>query len=123
MTRRRRSVGLALAGLGGILAVVILVPRFRGADSPDAAISRVTSGLAGMTQSLPRDMRARILASPRDFLQLAGDVLSEPQDLFVLVDKNHLLSPDFAPKDLVNLKDYSLSLLLGSVLVRKVILS
>ncbi len=76
-----------------------------------------------MTESLPSDIRAGILASPKDFLELVGRVLSEPADLFTLVDKQHPLRRDEAPDDLVNLKDYALPLLLGGVQVRRVILS
>ena len=75
-----------------------------------------------MTTSLPRGIRAGILAAPRDFLRLMADALNEPSDFFVLVDKSHPLPADFEPKDLVSLKASSLSLFWGDVPVRRVIL-
>jgi D-alanyl-D-alanine carboxypeptidase len=116
---------LLLVALGGVLvASFLILPRLRRADSADTeAAPPVSTVLAGMVETLPPDIRAGILASPQDFLRLAQSVLAEPPDLFTLVDKSHLLAPDFAPSDLVNLKDYSLPLFMGSVLVRRVILS
>ena len=104
-------------------AAALLLP------GPAAGETRVTTGLSltsaeleAMTASLPQGIRAGILAAPRGFLRLVADALSEPPDFFVLVDKSHPLPADFEPKDLVNLKAYSLTLFLGSVPVRQAII-
>ena len=75
-----------------------------------------------MTQSLPQGIQAHILASPVDFLRLVAKTLDEPVGFFVLVDKSHTLPPGFAPDDLVNLKDYPLTVSWGDILLRKAIL-
>jgi D-alanyl-D-alanine carboxypeptidase len=123
MTALRWSVRLAVVALTGILVASFLVlPRLGRADSADTeAAPPVSTVLAGMVETLPPDIRAGILASPQGFLRLVQGVLAEPPDLFILVDKSHLLARDFAPGDLVNLRDYSLPLFMGSVLVRRVI--
>ncbi len=54
--------------------------------------------LLGMTSSLPRRIQDKILARPKDFLQLAAKVLDEPADFFLLVDKRHPLPADYAPR-------------------------
>jgi len=113
MSAGARLAAIVLVGFGAALAAA--AGGLPGPVSPAA-------DLAGMTASLPHAIRQRILASPKDFLALARGVLREPADLFRLVDKRHLLPSDYAPGDLVNLKDYSLPLYLGSVLVRKEIL-
>jgi len=119
---RTKLFGLAV--LIGILASGALAPQ-----SAEASGSRITSEFAlstselkGMTQPLPQGIRAGIMASPRNFLDLVAKVLDEPAIFFSLVDKSHALAPDYEPDDLVNLKDYSLTVLWGDLLVRKAIM-
>jgi D-alanyl-D-alanine carboxypeptidase len=76
-----------------------------------------------MTSSLPQQIQDRILARPKDFLQLVARVLDEPTDFFILVDKRHALPADYAPRDLVRLfKDYKLEISWTDVSVRKAIM-
>ncbi len=88
-----------------------------------AQFSLSREDLQGMTSSLPRQIQDRILARPKDFLQLAAKVLDEPADFFLLVDKKHPLPADYAPPDPVRLhKDYNLDVSLADVSVRKAIM-
>ena len=113
----------ALVVCAALFAAAALVPAAGAGDSRISAELPLTSAeLAAATESLPPGIRSGILASPQDFLHLLAGVLSEPAELFVLVDKNHPLSPEFEPEDLVSLKAYSLSLFWGDVPVRKAII-
>ncbi len=47
-----------------------------------------------------------VLADPTGFLALAAVVLEQPEWTLQLVDKCHLLPPDFVPPDLVYLSEY-----------------
>jgi D-alanyl-D-alanine carboxypeptidase len=88
-----------------------------------AQFSLSREDLQGMTSSLPRQIQARILARPKDFLQLVAKVLDEPADFFLLVDKKHALPAGYAPADLVRLfKDYKLDVSGMDVSVRKAIM-
>jgi len=79
--------------------------------------------LQGMTTALPGPVQDRILARPKDFLQMVLKVLDEPAETFLLVDKQHPLPADYAPADLVRLhKDYKLDVTLADVSVRKSIM-
>jgi D-alanyl-D-alanine carboxypeptidase len=78
--------------------------------------------LQAMTHSLPPEVRAGIMAAPRDFLHCVTKVLEEPAAFFILVDKSHPLAPDYEPGDLVNLKAYELRVLWGDVMLRKAIM-
>ncbi|HVP18588.1 MAG TPA: M15 family metallopeptidase [Spirochaetia bacterium] len=78
--------------------------------------------LRGMTASLPADIREGVLARPSAFLGLAGKVLDQPADLFVLVDKQHPLAADYVPADLVPLKTYHLRTTWPGLLLRKAIM-
>jgi D-alanyl-D-alanine carboxypeptidase len=105
------------------LAQSVLLPALADADSrisPEFSLS--LPELSEMIVTLPTDIHAGILGSPRDFLHLVAGVLDEPPDLFVLVDKKHLLASDFEPPDLVRLKSYKLPVLLGDVSLRKAIM-
>ena len=94
------------------------------AEAPRVATVFALSGseLQAMTLSLPREIRNAILAAPHDFLQDIASVLDEPALLFLLVDKNHPLAPDFKPADLVSLKKYTLSVMWGDVQLRKAVM-
>jgi len=59
-----------------------------------------------MTASLPPAIQQAITAKPDAFLRLLSEVLAQPADLFVLVDKKHPLPSGFVPPDLVSLNDY-----------------
>ena len=108
----------------GIIAAGVLRPHpaLAGGARIDAEFALSASELRAMTQSLPQEIQARILASPVDFLRLVAMTLDEPASFFVLVDKSHALPADFAPDDLVNLKAYPLNVSWGDILLRKAIL-
>lgn len=126
---RRLGQGLETIAHGRIgalicaLALVALPQTAVAADPPVAKeFSLTASELQAMVEFLPPDIRAPILAKPGDFLHLVADVLEEPKDYLLLVDKSHALSHTFVPSDLVSLKRYSLSLYLGDVMVRRSIM-
>jgi D-alanyl-D-alanine carboxypeptidase len=89
-----------------------------------AQFSLSREDLQEMTSSLPRRVQDRILARPKDFLQMVGKVLDEPADFVLLVDKQHPLPADYAPRDLVRLhKDFNLEVSWADVPVRKAIMT
>jgi D-alanyl-D-alanine carboxypeptidase len=55
----------------------------------------------------------RILERPEYFLELLRQSFAEPEELLWLVDKEHSLSADYAPEDLVSLNRYSDRLVLN----------
>ncbi len=86
---------LLLAGCGaGARRQRFLVPELRvGARD----LTETTAGLRA-------DTRARVDADPAGFLRLMAQVISTPPELLALVDKQHGLSPDAVPHDLVPLE-------------------
>ncbi len=78
--------------------------------------------LTKMTASLPADINRGILARPSAFLDLMGEVLDEPADFFILVDKQHALPADYVPPDLVPLKGYRLRTTWPNLTLRKAIM-
>ena len=57
----------------------------------------------------PPEITEEVRHRPRDFLDLARQVLDQPQDLLVLVDKKNALPPDYEPHDLVYLRDHPIA--------------
>ncbi len=55
---------------------------------------------------MPPAIQQKITAKPDAFLRLLSEVLAQPADLFVLVDKTHPMPAGFVPPDLVSLNDY-----------------
>ena len=111
-----------------IPALCMAVPI--ASDASGKSISRDFSvsakELKGMTAMLPRDLQVRIQAEPERFLSQVARVFDQPADLFVLVDKKHLLPVGYTPPDLALLKDYALTehvalVTTNSLQVRKVI--
>jgi D-alanyl-D-alanine carboxypeptidase len=103
----------------------IVFPRPASASGAgiSAQFSLSQEDLRRMTSSLPASIQDRILARPRDFLELVARVLDEPADFFILVDKRHALPADYVPPDLVRLsKDYQLEISWTDVPVRKAIM-
>jgi hypothetical protein len=62
-----------------------------------------------MTAGLPDAIREVILGRPAAFLHEMTAVRDQPEDLLVLVDKQHSLAPTYVPPDLVPVKDYPLT--------------
>ncbi|MGA2477962.1 MAG: M15 family metallopeptidase [Spirochaetia bacterium] len=106
------------------LAVGAVLPQAAQAEGPriTTEFALTASELQAMTKSFPKEIRVGIMAAHRDFLHCVAKVLDEPAAFFVLVDKSHPLSPDFAPDDLVNLKAYGLRIMWADVMLRKAIM-
>lgn len=66
--------------------------------------------LQGLAAGLPEESRLAIGRQPAVYLDLAAQALSSPQELLLLVDKSHGLSPENGPADLVPLERYPLAL-------------
>jgi len=93
-----------------------------GAERVSPEFSLTREELKAMTAGLPAGIREVILSRPADFLHQVGAVLDQPEDLFVLVDKQHSLAPTYVPPDLVPLKDYPLKLSWPGLKLRKAIM-
>jgi D-alanyl-D-alanine carboxypeptidase len=105
------------------LCLMFPAPGNAAGTRVSAQFSLSREDLQEMTSALPRRLQDRILARPKDFLQMVGKVLDEPADFVLLVDKRHPLPSDYAPPDLVRLhKDYNLDVPLADVSVRKAIM-
>jgi D-alanyl-D-alanine carboxypeptidase len=88
--------------------------------TPEFSLS--VDDLRRMTAALPSEVRDCILSRPSAFLGLMAEVLDQPADLLVLVDKQHALSANYAPPDLVPLKDYSLRTTWPNLMLRKAVI-
>lgn len=69
--------------------------------------------LRALADHLPGEIRGPLLARPQAFLDAVARVLREPEDLLILVDKQHPLPADYVPSDLVELAQYSDRLVLN----------
>ncbi len=105
-------VACALISVAAAAAASRIIPEF--SISPD--------DLRQMTATLPAELRDGIMARPEDFLRLLAQVLDQPPDFFVLVDKQHALSMDYVPPDLVALKDYPVRTSWPHLMLRKAIM-
>jgi zinc D-Ala-D-Ala carboxypeptidase len=76
-----------------------------------------------MIRLLPRAIQDRILANTEGFFQLVARTLDEPPELFLLVDKAHVLPSDFVPPDLVSLAGYPLSANRDDIKLRRAIMA
>lgn len=72
--------------------------------APEFSLTR--QDVQKMAAALPAAVQQRILAGAPRFLSLVAQVLDEPPDLVVLVDKTHVLDSDQVPPDLVSLTGY-----------------
>ena len=68
------------------------------------------------------DMQQKILAQPKEFLDLMNRLMQEPQGLLVLVDKKNQLPEGWEPQDLVNLRDYPISLSRNNLQLRSIVM-
>jgi D-alanyl-D-alanine carboxypeptidase len=110
--------------LAAALCMAFPTPGSAAGARVSAQFSLSREDLQEMTSALPRRVQDRILARPKDFLQMVGRVLDEPADFVLLVDKQHPLPADYAPQDLVRLhKDYNLEVSWTDVPVRKTIMT
>jgi D-alanyl-D-alanine carboxypeptidase len=88
--------------------------------TPEFSLS--VDDLRRMTAAAPPQVRDAIMARPSAFLGLMAEVLDQPADFFVLVDKQHPLPDGYAPADLVPLKEYSLRATWPNLMLRKAIM-
>jgi len=72
---------------------------------------------------LPESIRSVILKAPVPFLEQLHAVLQQPEEFTWLVDKKNSLASDYAPGDLVDLKDYAVKIAKNGLLVRKALLA
>ncbi|HEY9593881.1 MAG TPA: M15 family metallopeptidase [Spirochaetia bacterium] len=113
-----RRVVLLLAAA----CVIALAPAVGAAGKRNfKGFAMTADDLRLMVAPLPAAIRTGILATPEDFLSRVARVLDQPADLFVLVDKKHLLPADEVPPDLVLLKDYGFSVSQPGLQVRKAV--
>lgn len=116
--RAMRRVRLCAACLWG--AAVALAGCHAAPVSAKFSLS--LSQLNAMLGSLPPQIQELIHRQPAAFLDLMADVLDEPADLLILVDKSHPLASDYAPPDLVKLSGYDLALIKTGLELRKAIM-
>ncbi len=104
-----------------LFAAVVAIVAAASCSSDDAAptdgkrtvheaFSMTLEELESAIGGLPADIRENIEARPWYFLELTDRMLTQPEELYVLVDKSHSLDPDTLPPDLVPLTNYDLSL-------------
>lgn len=74
--------------------------------SPSFTLDR--AGLEKIISDQPEAIQKAILAKPERFLQLADSMLSQPEELFYLVDKQHALTKDQRPARTVKPHDYGI---------------
>ena len=63
--------------------------------------------LEKLTLNLPEKIQDSILSDIDGFLDQIALVLALPDDIFLLADKQHFLGAEYAPEDIVMLKNYS----------------
>ena len=80
------------------------------------------AALEDMISSLPKEIQASILKKPEHFLECLSKALDLPHYATVLVDKEHSLSEDYYPEDLVALSEYDLLLNKNDLTLRSVVL-
>jgi len=71
---------------------------------------------------LPPSIRDKIAAKAQVFLDLIVQLLESPEDLLILVDKEHTLEKQYVPPDLINLEGYSFPLAGNKLELRRMII-
>jgi len=125
VTRAANRKALVAASLLLLAAAALAFPSGAfAAGSPVAPeFSLTAQDLQALTAGLPGSIQQAILADPRGFLHLLAQVLDQPQDLLVLVDKGHLLGAGYVPPDLVPLRGYRLAVSRNDLSLRRVIMT
>jgi D-alanyl-D-alanine carboxypeptidase len=116
---------LRVPALAAALFLTVLLPQGAEASGSKAApeFSLTVQDLQAMTSGLPKTVQDHILGAQQYFLHLLAQVLDEPAELLVLVDKRHPLPSDYAPPDLVSLSAYPLSVSREDLELRKSIMT
>jgi D-alanyl-D-alanine carboxypeptidase len=120
--RRRVGAGGRVLLLAVTAAVLAPWPAAAAGAAAAPEFSLTPQELRTLTRDLPAAQQGRILAAAPRFLNLVSQVLDEPPELVVLVDKNHLLAADDAPPDLVQLGGYPLAVSRNDLSLRKLIM-
>lgn len=82
--------------------------------------STTMKDLHSMTDALPSSIQNTIRGNGREFLEKLIPLLSYPEDILVLVDKEHPLPSDYEPEDLVNLVDRGFTCNREGLLLREI---
>ncbi len=69
-----------------------------------------------------QELAEKITASPDEFLALMKQIIDEPEELFLLADKQHALPSDYIPEDLRPLTEYPLLLNRNDLSLREMIM-
>jgi D-alanyl-D-alanine carboxypeptidase len=116
--------GGAILRAGLLVLCGALLPTSAAAAGTAAApeFSLSLHDLRAIIAALPKTVQDRIIGDARPFLHLLSQVLDEPAEYLVLVDKNHPLPAGYVPADLVSLGAYPLSVSRGDLSLRKAII-
>lgn len=86
-------------------ALLLVLPSLLGAQATlHPAYTLTAASFAPIAAALPDELRPAVLADPQRFLAAYLPLLSQPDDLLVLVDKQHELPADYEPADLTPLR-------------------
>lgn len=100
-----RKVAFALS----LLVTIVLSCSQTAPERMHERFTLTTESLESLIEDTDDHIRTRILDRPWYFLDLIEQVLEEPPDRYVLVDKDHALPESHRPTDLVSLNDYPLA--------------
>ena len=103
-------------------AAIVPAPAFGSGSRASPEFTFTVPELKRVAASLPKAVQQRIFAAPQAFLHLLSEVLDQPADLLVLVDKDHLLAADYVPPDLVSLGNYPLEVSRNDLSLRQAIM-
>jgi D-alanyl-D-alanine carboxypeptidase len=102
-----------------LLLSLLLAPAFAGAQTLSPSYSFTADTFAPVIQALPEQLRAAVQADPKAFLEDYKPLLSQPEDLLILVDKKHALPSDYEPADIVPLRSPAFDISRGDLKFRK----
>jgi D-alanyl-D-alanine carboxypeptidase len=83
---------------------LLLVPVFGFGQTLSPSYTFTAETFAPVLQALPPPLRAAVQADPKMFLEDYKPLLTQSEDLLILVDKKHELPSDYEPADLVPLR-------------------
>jgi len=92
-----------------LLATVILSSCFSEEKRINPSFNLTITTLKEILSDQDERIQERILENPERFLQLADVLLSKPEELFYLADKNHAVTKEQAPSEVVKPSDYGIS--------------
>jgi zinc D-Ala-D-Ala carboxypeptidase len=119
VTRNRRFAILCLACACASAAAQV---AFAGGGQDPRLLRISDKELSSMLAPLSKDIRDGINAEKPRFLELLAQVLDEPPDLLVLVDKRHPLEDGFVPPDLASVNGYQLSRSRDDLRLRRILM-